>query len=198
MRKNHSKGKIGNSHRKKPPQNINSTQLNLKNVIQITLKLFSGFVAVLTSLLQHGIFLYILLIKQRYLLEQHVAQITSLVQRKEAQMSLWNTPCFCVNGRYNICLRHRCRIPIMGAGRSQQMPYICSHSPHSFLVLLLGCFSTSVFLDASWRKLPAAPQGQLLKSVLSISFFGGSQVSLIFRGPPKRANTKPDGFTFSM
>lgn len=42
------KKETGTSHKEK--KNINSTPLNLKNVIQITLKLFCGFVAVLTSL----------------------------------------------------------------------------------------------------------------------------------------------------
>jgi len=40
----------------------------------ITLKLFSGSVAGLTSLLHHGVLLYVLFIKQRYLLEQKLQQ----------------------------------------------------------------------------------------------------------------------------
>lgn len=71
------------------------------------------------------------------------------MQRKEAQTSLYNTPCFCVNGRYNMCLRQWCRIPTMGAGRSQQMLYICSHPPHSSLPVALGMLFYLIFLGCS-------------------------------------------------
>lgn len=68
----------------------------------ITLNLFSRLIAGLTGLLHHGIFSYILFIKQRNLLEQKLCYLgwtISLVQEKkgggEALTVIWSISSFC-------------------------------------------------------------------------------------------------------
>lgn len=70
VRKKHGKRKTSNIYRKKKKRHHHQ-----KMLCNITLKLFSDYVAGLISLLHYEIFSYILFIKQRYLLEQKLQHV---------------------------------------------------------------------------------------------------------------------------
>lgn len=75
-----------------------------------------------------------------------------------------------MNGRYNICLRSRCRIPTVGAGRSQKMSYSCSHPPHSSLAVALGMLFHLIYLECSMQQTSSYPSRVAFK-ISTFHFF---------------------------
>lgn len=73
----------------------------------------------------------------------------SSAQERSSKEPLEHTLLLC--SRYLMCLRPRCRIPSMGTGRSQQMPYSCSHPPHSSLAVAPGMLFHLIYPECSMQ-----------------------------------------------